>query len=93
MRPLWNPNGEEIFYHNDDAMMAVGVVETDDGITLGNPSRLFDWPLRDSREWDVAPPDGQRFVMVEPGEPSPAPTRLRLIMNWSQELKRLVPTD
>jgi len=36
---------------------------------------------------------GQRLVMFDSGEPSPAPTRLRLIMNWSEELKRLVPTN
>jgi hypothetical protein len=33
------------------------------------------------------------FVMIEPDEPSPAPTRLRLNMNWAEELERLVPTN
>ncbi len=65
------------------------MVETEAEITLGNPTKLFE---RLSYGWDVAP-DGQRFVMIEPGEPDPAPTRLRLIMNWSEELKRLVPTN
>ena len=72
--------------------MTVGVVETENGITLGHPTKLFDFDWDLSGGWDVAP-DGQRFVMIAPGEPSPAPTRLRLIMNWSEELKRLVPTN
>ena len=55
-------------------------------------SSLFDWPLNAIRGWDVAP-DGQSFVMIEPGEPNPAPTRLYLIMNWSEQLKRLVPSS
>ena len=88
--PIWNPNGEEIFYRDGDAMMAVDVVETEAGITLGNPTKLFE---REGQGWgwDVAS-DGQRFV-IEPGEPSPAPTRLHLIMNWTEELERLVSTN
>lgn len=88
----WNPKGKEIFYRAGDAMMAVDVVATESGITLGNPIKLFDWTWAFGHSWDVAS-DGERFVMIEPGEQSPAPTRLRLIMNWSEELKRLVPTN
>ena len=75
-------------------MMVVDVVETEAGITLGNPAKLFDWPswIGNVHNWDVAP-DGERFVIIEQGKQTPAPTRLRLIMNWSEELKRLVPTN
>ena len=90
MAPRWNSNGKEIFYRDGDAMMVVGVVETEEGgINLGNSTKLFE---RFSYGWDVAS-DGQRFVLIEPGDPSPAPTRLRLIMNWGEELERLVPTN
>ena len=90
MTPIWSSNGKEIFYRDGDAMMVVGVVETEEGgINLGNPTKLFE---KFSYGWDVAS-DGQRFVMIERGEPSPAPTRLHLIMNWSEELERLVPTS
>ena len=86
--PRWNSNGKEIFYRDGDAMMVVGVAETEEGgINLGNPTKLFE---RFSYGWDVAS-DGQRFVSIEPGEPDPAPTRLHLIMNWSEELKRSFP--
>ena len=78
MTPRWNSNGKEIFYSDGDAMMVVGVVETEEGgINLGNPTKLFE---RFSHGWDVAP-DGQRFVSIEPGEPDPVPTRLHVGVN------------
>ena len=37
--------------------------------------------------------DGQRFVMIEEGEPPPAPTQSILVQNWGEERKRLVPAN
>ena len=37
-------------------------------------------------------PDGQRFLMIKPAEPS-APAEIILAPNWSEELKCLVSTD
>ena len=39
---------------------------------------------------DVAP-DGQRFLMVQPVEPEQPATKINLILNWFEELKRRVP--
>ena len=39
--------------------------------------------------YDVAP-DGERFLMVGPAEPS---TTLNVVSNWRTELNRLVPVD
>ena len=46
--------------------------------------------------WGLTPldgvtPDGQRFVTFEEEESEPEPTHLNLILNWAEELKRLVP--
>jgi hypothetical protein len=38
--------------------------------------------------YDVSP-DGQRFVMVKDDSAS---GRINLVLNWHEELKRLVPT-
>jgi hypothetical protein len=38
--------------------------------------------------YDVSP-DGQRFVMVKD---EPGSDRLNVVLNWTEELKRLVPT-
>ena len=42
--------------------------------------------------YDVSP-DGRRFVVTEVGEAAKGPTELNLVLNWGEELKRLVPTE
>ena len=41
--------------------------------------------------YDVSP-DGQRFLMLKPNEAGEAaPTQINVVLNWFEELKRLVP--
>ena len=40
--------------------------------------------------YDVSP-DGQRFLMVKAGEQESAATQLNVVLNWSDELRRLAP--
>ena len=45
--------------------------------------------------WDITP-DGERFVMVLPddtGDDETADPRINVVLNWFQELTRLVPVD
>ena len=89
--PVWSHDGLELFYRNDDRMMAVPI-QTRPDFRAGQPQLLFqadytygyqDW----SSNYDVAA-DG-RFLMVKEG---PIP-KLRVFVNWFEELERLVPTD
>ena len=42
--------------------------------------------------YDVSP-DGQRFLMLKPVEQKRSgPTEINVVLNWTEELKRLVPT-
>ena len=75
--------------------MAVDV-ETGSAFAAGTPQLLFEAPYirqptpgSGSQNYDVSP-DGQRFLMVLPGEASMA---LHVVLNWFEELERLVPTD
>ena len=65
-------------------------VETEQDFQAQTPRLLFEssYPLGD---YDVAP-DGQRFVMALPVGGS-APDQINVVLNWFEELKRLVPTD
>ena len=45
-----------------------------------------------SPEYDVTA-DGQRFLMVQPLEQRSPPTEFNVVLNWFEELKRLVPTN
>lgn len=90
--PVWSPDGTELFYRHGDAMMAVPV-ETDRTFAAGRPVELFEG--RYASEYKGAPhygvgPDG-RFLMVEI-EATSAPVRLDIVLNWFDELNRLVPT-
>ena len=89
--PTWANDGSELFYRAGDALMAVDVGIEGEELTLGKPRLLF---TRTSFRglYDVAP-DGQRFVMIDESESEPAPTHLVLVQNWTEELKRLVPTE
>ena len=87
--PVWARNGRELFYVNGTTMMVVGIA-TEGRLDVGSPERLFDADERlDSNNYDVSP-DAERFIMVQ-SDPSSS-TELRLVINWFEELKELVPT-
>ena len=74
--------------------MAVDVT-TEPAFRAGRPTKLFEGPyfsLYPIRSYDVAP-DGQRFLMLRDDKPGVEPaTEMNVILNWFEELKRLVPT-
>jgi hypothetical protein len=78
-------------------MMAVPI-EYRPELSIGEPRPLFETPLfvgsgpgPGPRHYDVAP-DG-RFLMMKSAEGAEAQTRLIVVENWLDELKRLVPAD
>jgi eukaryotic-like serine/threonine-protein kinase len=90
-QPSWNRNGKEIFYRIGNKMMVVDVSGSVD-VTLSQPRQLFEqryvFQNISLANYDVSP-DGQRFVMVKDETGS---GRLNVVLNWTEELKRLVPT-
>jgi Tol biopolymer transport system component len=92
--PVWNRNGRELFYRNGDKMMAVDIT-TQPSFTAGKPRVLFEGhyvpPPGTTPNYDVTP-DGQRFLMIKSNEAGEAaPAQINVVMNWFEELKRLVP--
>jgi hypothetical protein len=57
-------------------------------IPPGLPGR----PGRTNGLYDVSV-DGQRLLYVKASEDKPAISELRVILNWTEELKRLAPTS
>ena len=84
--PVWARNGRELIYRNGGTMMVVAIT-TEGGLDAGNPERLFDADELLDSTYDVGP-DAERFIMVR-SDPS---TVLRLVIDWFEELKDLVPT-
>ena len=64
--PEWNPKGRELYYRNGDKMMVVDVATVGDEIRFGNPRLLFENTLSFFTNFGVSP-DGQNFVMIDPG--------------------------
>jgi Tol biopolymer transport system component len=97
----WARDGREIYYRaRDGAVMAVPVMATTDTWRAGTPTRLFSGTYYGAgpdqiglgRQYDVGA-DG-RFLMIKETAPaSGAPTSLTLVLNWLEEVKRLVPRN
>ncbi len=92
---VWNPNGRELFYRQRSQLMSVAIA-TQPAFSPGKPEVLIDGPYMLSAatlpNYDVSR-DGQRFLMVKEGQQEPPPTQINVVLNWFDELKRLVPTN
>ncbi|MCZ6480142.1 MAG: protein kinase [candidate division NC10 bacterium] len=90
-RPLWAPNGRELFYRVQDKMMAVSI-QTEPTFKAGTPRLLFEGAyggLERRGGYDV---DSEgRFLMMK--EEEQTADQINVVLNWFEELKRLVPTN
>ncbi len=103
--PAWNPRGGELFYTefhqgeaNDWRMMSVDMTTPRHP---GRPVPLFSFSSESLLLATCYPtacysvtPDGEAFFALRmlPRQPARV-TEIRLILNWFEELKRLVPTN
>ena len=94
--PVWAPDGSELYYRDlsGEKMLTVSI-ESEPAIRVGKPRLLFkgnfDNGVYWGRNFDIAP-DGQRFLMILVKGTQSAPTQFNIILNWFEELKRLVPS-
>ena len=89
-QPRWRRDGKELFYVEEDQLMAVSV-STTQGFSPGTPKLLFrDQWLRSpfpKQRYDVSP-DGRRFVLREAVEGATGkPPAIRVVMNWYEEFR------
>ncbi len=97
--PVWSPDGTELFYQSGPRMehMMVVTVHTEPTFSAETPQELFEGSYKISRTipgfsqyYDISP-DGQRFLMIK--QEQTGVTQINVVLNWFEELKRLVPTD
>jgi serine/threonine-protein kinase len=97
-RPVWSPDGKELFFVNRGSLAAV-TIRTEPGFTFGNPTPL---PItgfihneqgNPQRAFDIAP-DGKQFIMLFPADqPNTGTTsapQIQVVLNWFEELKQRV---
>ena len=92
LEPVWARSGKELFYRTGDQMMVVSV-QADTLFRAEKPRLLFEGSYRDNftgvtSNYDITA-DGQQFVMVK----EEGTSQINVVLNWFEELKRLVPTE
>jgi dipeptidyl aminopeptidase/acylaminoacyl peptidase len=98
--PLWRADGKEIFYRNGSRMMAVAV-STGTSFQAGRPQILWEGEYTfgvssscgfkgaTATSYDVSR-DGQRFLMIKDNDGNTYSTKVVVVLNWVEELKRIV---
>ena len=93
VEPVWSRDGRELFYWNRDQLHVV-TVPPGDGFEHQTPTTLFGGDyyrtITGHPSYDLAP-DG-RFLMVK-SEEQASVSQINVVLNWFEELKRLVPTN
>jgi hypothetical protein len=88
-------NGRELFYMTAGKLMSVSVT-TQPTFSASTPRIVADIPAPlmgrlSNGAYDVSP-DGQRFLFVKANVESGRPDEVRVVLNWTEELKQLAPT-
>ena len=93
--PSWSHDGRELFFIAPDESLMRSEIKRRPELDIGIPQALFVTQIKHQDEvhhqYDVSP-DGQRFLINTLLEEEDA-TSITLVLNWFEELKRLVPTD
>ncbi len=87
--PLWSSDGKFIYFESLSELLRVPVELEPSFRRLGRPERVTGF----SSGMDFAlAPDGEVLIMTRAGDSSVyAFARLRMVLNWPQELKRIAP--
>jgi serine/threonine-protein kinase len=91
-QPIWSRDGKELFYRSGNKMIAAAV-ETKPQFKITGYSELFEGrylSMSSLQNYDVAP-DG-RFLMIQETKES-TPLGINVVLNWFDELKRLVSEE
>jgi serine/threonine-protein kinase len=91
--PVFSPDGRELFYRSLEKMVAVRI-QLEPTFRLGEQTELFSNTfLRNANapayDYDA---ENERFLMVQRPEEAMLP-RIHVVLNWFDELERLVPTE
>jgi Tol biopolymer transport system component len=97
--PVFNSNGREIFFRDDDKLMSRAVDITGSEVTfLDLPKKLFkiqSWYIDDlgliGRNYAVSN-DGQHFLVIQSPNDSSV-NKINIVTNWFEELKQKMPVD
>jgi len=92
--PVWSRNGKELFYRSGNQLIAVPI-ENGKSFTTAAAHALFEAAFITNPDfgmpaYDVSP-DAQKFYFVQEDTKSNLETRVNLVLNWPEELKKIAP--
>jgi serine/threonine-protein kinase len=89
-QPVWSRDGKKLFYRSGNKMIAA-TIETKPEFKVINFEELFEGRYLTTvfHNYDVSS-DGRFLMIQEPQESTPL--WINVVLNWFEELKRLVPT-
>jgi eukaryotic-like serine/threonine-protein kinase len=88
-RPLWAPNGRELYYLDGSQRLMAVPVESGATFAMGNPTVLFaadGYTMTAPRNYDVSR-DGSKFLFTKRRVTDPV---IMVVTNWFDELRRRV---
>ena len=93
--PLWSRDGRELYFSSVDSREILAVpVKSATTLVAGRPQVLFEFAVHatiSGRPYDIAP--DERFLMIRSGQAEGGTAaNMIVVLNWFEELKRLVPT-
>ena len=95
--PRWSHDGKEIFYNPRTSGLELVRIITTEPLTFGKPvaipKRLQGGPPGSRTPYDVTP-DGRLVGIITAGQKEfvrGSDTQIQVVLNWHEELKRLVP--
>ena len=100
LTPQWGADGRELFFQTRDGTIMVVEIETEPTISRGTPVPVFDEPYWiagvdfSPRAFDISR-DGQRLLVIKEDATTDATgeePEIHVVLNWTEELTRLVPT-
>jgi serine/threonine-protein kinase len=89
-RPVWSPDGSELFYRNQASLYSVAVDNSSTSFKSGRPEMIFD-DLGPPTGYDYDVFDANRFLFLETVGDGNASSGVTVVVNWFDELERLLP--
>ncbi|HKU28641.1 MAG TPA: protein kinase [Candidatus Sulfotelmatobacter sp.] len=92
--PVWSRNGKELFYRSGNKLIEAPV-EKGNNFATGAAHVILESAFAPNTEsgipaYDVSP-DAQTFYFVQEDSKSNRESKVNLVLNWPEELKRLAP--
>jgi len=92
-QPVWARRGDELFYRDVTGAMVSVPVRTSPTFSADRPTMLFNRPYlaAGTAGWNYDVASDGRFLMIKDAEADRASASLVVVLNWADELRRIVP--